>query len=155
MGSRGPLPTSWSSETARGRNTFFATAPAAPPESDVPPPVWLDDDARDFWMITAPPLVQSGRLRASMAAAFAILSQLAVECERLSGEVADEGTVVDSPRGTKANPKVRLLRDARRDFLGYCKAFGLEPSSNSRLPASEPGEAEPDPLDEYIKARRG
>ena len=89
-----------------------------------------------------------------MAAAFAVLCQLATECERLSGEVAAEGTVIDSPRGAKANPKVRLLRDARRDFLTYAKAFGLDPSSNSRLPASEPGEAEDDPLDAYIKSRR-
>ena len=155
MGSRGPLPSSWSTETARGRNTFFATVPAAPPESDVPPPVWLDEDARDFWLTTAPPLVQSGRLRTSMAAAFAVLCQLAVECERLSGEVADEGTVVDSPRGTKVNPKVRLLRDARRDFLGYCKAFGLEPGSNSRLPASEPAAKEPDPFDAFVRSRQG
>ncbi len=155
MGSRGPLPTSWSSETARGRNTFFATVPAAPPEADVPPPDWLGDDARDFWLTTAPPLVQSGRLRTSMAAAFAVLCQLATECERLSAEVAVEGTVIESPRGTKANPKVRLLRDARRDFLSYSKAFGLDPSSNSRLPASEPGAKEPDPFDAFVRSRQG
>jgi len=121
----------------------------------VPPPVWLDEDARDFWLITAPPLVQSGRLRASMAAAFAVLCQLATECERLSGDVAEEGTVIDSPRGTKANPKVRLLRDARRDFLQYARAFGLDPSSNSRLPASEPAAKEPDPFDAFVASRQG
>lgn len=35
--------------------------------------------------------------------------------------------------GVQANPKVRLLRDARRDFFQYSKAFGLDPAIISLL----------------------
>jgi P27 family predicted phage terminase small subunit len=150
MGSRGPLPVAWSSETARGRNTFV---PAPAPEANVSPPAWLDEDALRFWDATAPTLIAAGRLRSSMGTAFAILCELAADCARLSTEVAEEGDVIASPRGPKPNPKVRLLRDARRDFLAYSRAFGLEPVSSSRMPAPLPEAAEPDPLEAYIALR--
>ncbi len=151
MGSRGPLPVSWSSETARGRNTFQSTPTDL--ETDVPPPAWLDADAQDYWAATAPPLIAAGRLQSSMATAFAILCELACDCERLSREVAIEGAVVESPRGVKPNPKVRLLRDARRDFLSCSKSFGLDPASSARMPTSLAEEAEPDALEVYIASR--
>jgi len=140
----------WSSETARGRNTFRKSSP---PEMAVDPPGWLADEALDYWLLTAPSLIASGRLRTCMATAYAILCELATDCERLSREVAVEGQVVPSPRGVKANPKVRLLRDARRDFLQVSKSFGLDPCSASRLSAAPSEPEEPDPLEEYIRSR--
>jgi P27 family predicted phage terminase small subunit len=151
MGSRGPFPVPWSSETARGRNTFQTPTPA--PVVDIQPPASLDADALRFWEATAPSLIAAGRFHPSMAAAFGILCELASDCDRLSREVATEGDVVPSPRGVKANPKVRLLRDARRDFLQYSKAFGLDPASSARLPTSLAEEPEPDLLEEYIRSR--
>ncbi len=148
MGSRGPLPVGWSSETARRRNTFFPETTPSPPE-DVSPPEGLDDAALAFWHRHAPSLISSGRLRASMASGFAILCQLAVDCERLSREVSEEGTVI----GSKANPKTRLLRDARRDFLTFSKAFGLDPASSARIPNSPTEAADSDPLALYISQK--
>jgi len=97
--------------------------------------------------------IAAGRLQSSMATAFAILCELACDCERLSREVAIEGAVVESPRGVKPNPKVRLLRDARRDFLSCSKSFGLDPASSARMPTSLAEEAEPDALEVYIASR--
>jgi phage terminase small subunit len=127
MGSRGPLPTPWSTETARGRNTFRADEP---PEVDVAPPDWLAGPALEYWHATAPSLVTSGRLRACMATTFAVLCELAADCEALSHDVSAEGQVVNG----RANPKTKLLRDARRDLLQYSKAFGLDTNSSARLP---------------------
>jgi len=154
MGVRGPIPTHWSTETARGRNTYYATGEALPPEPDVSPPGWLAPDALAVWMEQAPALIKSGRLRSSCQAEFAIRCQLAADCESLSREVAAEGAVVDSPRGPKANPKVRLLRDARRDLLQYAKAFALDPASAARMPAKAPEQAAANPLLAYIEARK-
>jgi P27 family predicted phage terminase small subunit len=153
MGVRGPLPISYSLPTARGTNTFFANHPVDPPDAEVPPPTWLDAAALAVWMEKAPPLIAAGRLRASMATAFAVFCQLAVDCDRYSREVAEEGTVIASPRGAKANPKVRLLRDARRDLLAYSRAFGLDPSSAARLPAPPTSADMPNPLAEFIARR--
>ena len=150
MGSRGPLPVPWSSETARGRNTYQNPSP---PDAAVAPPGWLEGEALDYWLRTAPSLVASGRLRACMTTAYGILCELACDCERLSREVAVEGSVVESPRGVKPNPKVRLLRDARRDFLSCSKSFGLDPASSARMPTSLAEEAEPDALEVYIASR--
>ncbi len=149
MGSRGPFPLAHSTETLRGRNTFRPESRPAIPE-DVQPPDWLDGAARSYWFETAPPLIASGRLRASMVSGFAILCQLAADCERLSQEVAAEGTVI----GGRANPKTRMLRDARRDFLQFAKAYGLDPSSSARLPnaPAEPS-APADPLEAYILSK--
>jgi P27 family predicted phage terminase small subunit len=150
MGSRGPLPLPGSSETARGRNTYQIPSP---PDAAVSPPGWLEGEALDYWLRTAPLLVTSGRLRACMTTAYGILCEIASDCERLSCEVAVEGSVVESPRGVKPNPKVRLLRDARRDFLSYSKAFGLDPASSARIPTSSAEDSEPDALEVYIASR--
>jgi phage terminase small subunit len=137
MGSRGPLPVAWSSETARGRNTF---QPAEPPDAEVVPPAWLDGPALAYWHQTAPALVAAGQLRAVMATTFAVACQLVTDCEQLGREVAAEGMVVDG----RANPKARLLRDARRDLLAYSKAFGMDSNSSARLPRkAEPAKANP------------
>lgn len=152
MAARGPLPSPYSLPTLRGTNTFAAVQ-VEPPEPDVPPPGWLDESAMAVWADKAPALVASGRLRGSTSTAFAVFCQLASECDRFSREVAEEGTVIASPRGTKANPKVRLLRDARRDLLLYAKAFGLEPSSAARLPSPQPEAGSPNPLVGFIAGR--
>ncbi len=127
MGSRGPMPVAGSTETARGRNTYQEPEP---PDAEVSPPAWLAGPALEYWHATAPSLVTSGRLRACMATTFAVLCELAADCEGLSRDVAAEGQVVNG----RANPKTRLLRDARRDLLQYSKAFGLDTNSSARLP---------------------
>lgn len=153
MGSRGPLPVAWSSETARGRNTFFAIQDATEPDAAVEPPVWLVADALAVWDEQAPALIASARLRSTSAATFGVYCQLVVDCDRLSRDVAEEGTVVESSRGVKANPKIRLLRDARRDLLSYAKAFALDPASAARMPSATPTAAPENPLVAYIKSR--
>jgi P27 family predicted phage terminase small subunit len=154
MAARGPLPSAHSLPTARGTNTFFATAPAEPPEVDVSPPAWLAGEALSVWAEKAPPLVAAGRLRSSARETFATFCQLAADCQRLSKEVDNEGDVITSARGSKPNPKCRLLRDARRDLLAYSKAFGMDAASAARLPASPAASQPANPLLTFA-ARRG
>jgi len=108
----------------------------------------LTGAALDHWGDTAAALIRSGRLRSTSVTAYGVLCGLAVDCETLAAAVESEGQVL----GGRANPKVRLLRDARRDYLIYAKAFGLDPASEARLPA-QPAAPPADPLEEYLKLR--
>lgn len=135
MGTRGPLPVSWSSETARGRNTF---QPAPAPEANVSPPAWLDEDALRFWDATAPTLIAAGRLRSSMGTAFAILCELAADCTAFNGgrgggrrdRIAEGGEAESqgpaSPGRPQGFPRVLAgLRSRPGFFLSYaCPAAG-------------------------------
>jgi phage terminase small subunit len=80
---------------------------------------------------------------------FAIVCEQAAEVRLLSDAVSAEGLLIDTPRGPRPNPKVRLLRDARRDLLAAARGFGLDAASDARLPA-EPPEPERTILDDFL-----
>ena len=150
MGKRGPLPRADSTETARGRNTF-ARKGRARQGSDVSPPdfVAADPAALAFWKSHAPLLVAAKRLRPEHAETFGLLCVLASECRALAAQVAAEGAVIGTARGTRANPACRLLRDARRDLFAFSRDFGLTSMSDARLPAEQPADA-PNELDAFL-----
>ena len=76
---------------------------------------------------------------------------MAAEVRELTNDVSSEGYVVEGRRGQEPNPKVRLLRDARRDLLAAARGFGLDAASDARLPAEPPEEtAEKNPLLRYL-----
>lgn len=141
MGTRGPIPNPNSSESKRRRNTMYRKAPAeAATSSQVEPPAFIKSNpaAMDFWGKHAPALIAAKRLQLLQADCFAIVCEQAAEVRQLSEAVAAEGLLIETPRGPRANPKVRLLRDARRDLLAAARGFGLDAASDARLPAEPP-----------------
>jgi phage terminase small subunit len=155
MGRHGPLPRRGSSESKRGRNTFYRKGPARPAGAVEPP----DDVARDpvalaFWHAHAPALVAARRLRPEHAATFAVVCHVAAECQALAARVAAEGPVVNTGRSVKANPACRLLRDARRDLFTFASAFGLTTVADARLPAEPEPDDRDSPLQRFIRGEK-
>jgi phage terminase small subunit len=141
MGSRGPIPNPNSSESKRGRNTLHRKQTGSPGKSSpVEPPDFIlaNPPAMAFWQKHAPALIAAKRLQPLQADCFAIICEQAAEVRVLSEAVAAEGLLIDTARGARPNPKVRLLRDARRDLLAAARGFGLDAASDARLPAEPP-----------------
>lgn len=139
MGTHGPLPRRDSTESKRGRNTMYRKRPAGPAGTVEPP----DDVKRDpvalaFWHAHAPALVAAKRLRPEHATTFGVVCSVAAEVRALADRVAAEGPVVSTGRSMKANPAVRLLRDARRDLFQFASSFGLTAVADARLPQEPP-----------------
>jgi len=137
MGSRGPLPRPGSSESKRRRNTLYRKPGASPAKaSAIAPPDFVKGDAvaLRFWNEHALPLAQAGRLKPEQSHTFGLVCEMASECRRLTAAVSAEGHTIEGTKGPRANPKVRLLRDARRDLLAAARGFGLDSLSDARLP---------------------
>jgi len=141
MGSRGPIPNPHSSESRRGRNTLYRKPSGSGDKPQrVEPPAFVrrKPAALAFWKKHAPALIKSKRLQPLQAETFGILCEMAGDVRLLSEAVAAEGLLIDTARGPRANPKVGLLRDARRDLLAAARGFGLDAASDARLPAEPP-----------------
>lgn len=141
MGSRGPLPKPGSSESIRRRNTLYRKPGASQAKQPrVAPPDFIRGNAPalHFWQKHAPALIRAGRLKPEMAHMLGIFCEQAAEVRMLSDAVAAEGLLIETPRGPRANPKIRLLRDARRDLLAAARGWGLDAGSDARLPAEPP-----------------
>ena len=153
MGSRGPIPSPHSSESRRRRNTMYRkpSGSSEKKQPNVQPPDFIRQKpvALAFWKKHAPALIAAKRLQPLQADCFAIVCEQAAEVRLLSDAVSAEGLLIDTPRGPRANPKVRLLRDARRDLLAAARGFGLDAASDARLPA-EPPKPERTILDDFL-----
>ena len=138
MGTRGPIPRADSHDSKRGRNTRYRK-PAADKGDKVKPPAYLakNKPALAFWKQHAPDLIAAKRLQPLQAELFGTICEMAADVRRLTQAVASEGDLIDGRRGPMANPKVRLLRDARRDLLAAARGFGLDAASDARLPVEE------------------
>lgn len=163
MGSRGPRPDPHSSESRRGRNTLHRKPPGSGKQtgspgkaSPVEPPDFIagNPPALAFWHKHAPALIAAKRLQPLQADCFGIICEQSAEVRVLSEAVAVEGLLIETARGPRANPKVRLLRDARRDLLAAARGFGLDAASDARLPA-EPPPAGPSIIDRFRAIRGG
>jgi P27 family predicted phage terminase small subunit len=152
MGRRGPIPNPSSGESKRGRNTLKRKG-APQKQTSVESPKFLKAKplALEFWDRHAPDLIAVKRLQPLQAELFGTICEMAAEVRELTNDVSSEGYVVEGRRGQEPNPKVRLLRDARRDLLAAARGFGLDAASDARLPAEPPEEtAEPNPLLRYL-----
>jgi P27 family predicted phage terminase small subunit len=142
MGSRGPIPRADSHDSRRGRNTRYrkdAGGKRKPDSGKVQPPGYLRGNkaALDFWKRHAPELIEAKRLQPVHADLFGTICEMAADVRRLTDAVSQEGDLIEGKRGLMANPKVRLLRDARRDLLAAARGFGLDAASDARLPVEE------------------
>jgi P27 family predicted phage terminase small subunit len=97
-----------------------------------------------YWQEVAPALLASKRLKPEQAHILGVVCEMAGEVRLLSEAVAAEGLLIEGPRGPRPNPRVRLLRDARRDLLAAARGFGLDTVSDARLPADRTEPFDPD-----------
>lgn len=156
MGSRGPLPKPGSSESKRGRNTLYRKPSKSGEEpAAVEPPGFVTTNPRAlaYWQEVAPALIASKRLKPEQAHILGVVCEMAGEVRTLAETVAAEGLLIEGPRGPRANPRVRLLRDARRDLLAAARGFGLDALSDARLPTDEPEQPD-DELQRFIRGER-
>jgi P27 family predicted phage terminase small subunit len=142
MGSRGPIPKADSHDSKRGRNTRYrkdAGGKTKDEAAKVQPPGYLRGNkaALEFWKRHAPDLIEAKRLQPVHADLFGTICEMAADVRRLTDAVSLEGDLIEGRRGPMANPKVRLLRDARRDLLAAARGFGLDAASDARLPVEE------------------
>ena len=152
MGRRGPIPNPSSGESKRGRNTLKRKG-ALQKQVSVESPKFLKTNplALEFWNRHAPDLIAAKRLQPLQSELFGTICEMAAEVRELTNDVSSEGYVVEGRRGQEPNPKVRLLRDARRDLLAAARGFGLDAASDARLPAELPEDtAETNPLLRYL-----
>ncbi len=152
MGRRGPIPNPSSGESKRGRNTLKRKG-ALQKQVSVESPKFLKTNplALEFWNRHAPDLIAAKRLQPLQSELFGTICEMAAEVRELTNDVSSEGYVVEGRRGQEPNPKVRLLRDARRDLLAAARGFGLDAASDARLPAETPEDtAETNPLLRYL-----
>ena len=130
MGSRGLLPRPGSSESLRGRNTLYrrTSSPRDEPQP-VEPPGFVTSIPRAlaYWQEVAPALIASKRLKPEQAHILGVVCEMAGQVRLLSEAVAAEGLLIEGPRGPRPNPRVRLLRDARRDLLAAALGLGSTP----------------------------
>ena len=104
-----------------------------------------------YWKRHAPDLIAAKRLQPLQTELFGTICGMAADVRRLTTAVCKESDVIDGQRGPMANPKVRLLRDARRDLLSAARGFGLDAASDARLPVEPPQEdPEDDPLATFL-----
>lgn len=155
MGSRGPIPDPSSERSKTGRNT--RTRPAARPPAggsvELPVSIAANPAACRFWEAHADRLAAAGRLGPEQAEAFAILCQLACDCEQLAAQVAAEGWITATDKGQAISPVAKLLRDSRRDFVALAREFGMTAAAAARLPQeAKDGEEEGDPEAAILKA---
>lgn len=157
MGSRGPIPRADSHDSKRGRNTRYRKDAGGKKKTDtgkIQPPGYLRGNkaALEFWKRHAPDLIEAKRLQPVHADLFGTICEMAADVRRLTDAVSQEGDLIEGRRGPMANPKVRLLRDARRDLLAAARGFGLDAASDARLPVEPPEEdPEDDPLAPYLE----
>lgn len=113
--------------------------------------------AAAFWKRNASKLIEAGRLTESGVDAFALLCRMTTDVDELEQLVAKEGSVVETERGPITNPRVRILRDARRDWVALARDFGLTAASAARIPSegSGHGEEEGDSEEAQLRAFTG
>ena len=153
MGSRGPVPRADSRDSKYRQNTRYRKPSKAGAGEAKPPPFLKGNaEAMAYWKRHAPDLIEAKRLAPVHADLFGTICEMAADVRRLTAQVAHEGDVIDGLRGPMANPRVKILRDARRDLLSAARGFGLDAASDARLPVDPPDDtmSDDDPLKRFI-----
>ncbi|CAB4184722.1 COG3747 Phage terminase, small subunit [uncultured Caudovirales phage] len=147
MGARGPKPDPNSKRSQRGENTLHKKRARPKSTAAVHPPATVKKipAAARWWRLQAPRLIEAGRLRPEQGESFGLLCRLKCEIDQLEMELMLGGWVLLSEKGAQPNPVVRILRDARRDFVALSREFGMTPAADSRIPQDDTHAAETDP----------
>lgn len=104
------------------------------PKADIPTiPSWLDAYARKVWRYHAAELHRIGILTVADRDSFAAYCQAVSDLKASTEMVSNEGLIVESSQGPKANPAVAIKQKAMQTVRHYANEFGLTPSSRAGL----------------------
>jgi P27 family predicted phage terminase small subunit len=152
-GGRKPKPTALKKAQGNlGRRKLNNAEPRFDVLTDVDPPAWLDDDAKDAWRWYCPQLVRSGVITK------ADLHNLAVFCASYSRwrtaeqHVAAHGIVIVEASGSmKKNPACTVANEAIRQMIATGALLGLDPSNRSRLIGKDKGGQQENPFANLLR----
>ncbi len=96
------------------------------------PPDDIADDVRAIWDRVTPELFKMGVLAKVHREIVASYCRAVAEEEWAERVIADEGAIIDTPFGKKANPAVKIRNDAEKRKRQIAVEFGLTPSSQAR-----------------------
>jgi P27 family predicted phage terminase small subunit len=121
-----------------------------PPLKEPKCPAHLNADAKKFWKVMVPELLENGLLTGLDGAALALCCQAYgrwVEAERAiraakakaraEGKPEDTGLIVKTPKGYPIHsPFLAIANKAMEQVYQYLGMFGMSPASRSRVTAS-------------------
>jgi P27 family predicted phage terminase small subunit len=96
------------------------------------PPAWLSKDAKAEWKRVMPLLVQRRILTDADMGSVENYCLAIGQIRELERAIKSQGFVVETERGPRANPAVRLQADAMSRSLRLAAELGLTPVSRSR-----------------------
>ncbi len=96
---------------------------------------WLSPEAKEEWARVAPWLVQNGLLTVLDRQLFAVYCETVGMYRQCQPIIERDGLVVDTPRGRRPHPLLRVVARCQQDIRAIAAQFGLTPSSRARLGA--------------------
>jgi P27 family predicted phage terminase small subunit len=95
-------------------------------------PAWLSDQAKAEWRRIMPLLVERRILtEADMGSVESYVTAIG-QVREMQAIIAKEGSIVDTPRGPRAHPAIRIQSDAMTRARLLAAELGLTPVSRSR-----------------------
>jgi P27 family predicted phage terminase small subunit len=112
-----------------GRRSGFEPVAEVPP-----PPEWLGEHARAFWVEVAPLVCKLGTLRPEFEPAFSLLAASWGDYRNALDALAEQGyTTPTGSDGMKLSPWARIEDTAAKQCLVLLAEFGLSPMGRRKL----------------------
>lgn len=114
--------------------------PLKPPKGEVKCPVWLSKEAKKFWKKVVPILQETdGLIEISDQTALEGFCETYAQWKEASLVLQKEGMTFSTPKGyIQQRPEVAIVQKSSKTLMDYMNAFGLTPSSRSRLGIKAP-----------------
>lgn len=157
MRGRKPIPTAMKLLHGNpGRRPLPANEPApAPVVEDIPPPDWLDDEAKAEWLRVAPMLARNGLLTEMDVDALTAYCSAWVRWKKANAEIRRFGMIVKSPNGYPIqSPYLPIANKALLQMRSLMADFGMTPSARTRVQGGDARPTADDPFAEFAHGAR-
>ena len=116
----------------RGRRTLKTKSDANPVQSVTVAPAWLSKDAKAEWQRVMPILIERRVLTDADLASFENYCVAIGQVREMERLIKRAGHVVETDRGPRAHPAVKIQSDAMTRARLLASELGLTPVSRSR-----------------------
>lgn len=113
-------------------------------------PKWLNASAKAVWEKTLKALQDMNILDKADAEILAAYCDATVRVKTLAKQIDDQGYVVESPQGVKANPLVAVHQNYLRIQMSHAEKLGISAAARAKLARREAKETEKDPNGEFF-----